>query len=746
MSYGAGSLYVGDRLTVRKVDPGSDWLTTPAGTGGDLPFGSGGSPLGDGGPARRASLTDACGVVVDQNGNLATADWGTSRVRMVAASDGMFYGQPMTAGDIYTIAGTGTAGFSGDGGPAASAEIDGPRALAVDGGGNLLIADTDNSRVRVVAASDGTFYGQPMTAGDIYTIAGTGTAGFSGDGGPAASAEIDGPAGVAVDHAGNVLITDTVNNRIRVVAARTGAHYGQPMTAGDIYTIAGDGTAGFSGDGGPATSAELYRPFGLTVDGAGNVLIADVLNSRVRVVAAGTGTFYGQVMTAGDIYTIAGDGVNGFSGDGGAAASAELFYPFAVTLDAAGNAVIADSQNGRVRVVAASTGTFYRKAMTAGDIYTIAGLGKGTAPFSGNGGPATAAVISRPGGVAPGAAVHMGIAETEDERVQVVAARTGRFFGQAMTAGHIYTVAGNGYDGFSGDGGPGRRAELSSPQGVTFDHAGNLVIADAGNNRIRVVAAKAGTFYGQAMTTGHIYTVSAGSQGFALYSPQGVAVDHAGNLLIADTGFDQILVLAARTGTYYGQPMTAGQLYRVAGDGTGGFSGDGGPATSATLSSPGGVAAGSAGDLVIADTGDNRVRVVAARTGTYYGQPMTAGDIYTIAGDGTGGFSGDGGPATAAELSRPDSVTMDSSGNVAIADTSNNRIRVVAAGDGSFYGQPMTAGDIYTIAGDGTDGFSGDGGPATTGELSHPEGVAVNAAGDLMIADTYTNRIRLVTG
>jgi trimeric autotransporter adhesin len=223
-------------------------------------------------------------------------------------------------------------------------------------------------------------------------------------------------------------------------------------------------------------------------------------------------------------------------------------------------------------------------------------------------------------------------------------------------------------------------------------------------------------------------------------------VDHAGNLLIADTGFDQILVLAAGTGTYYGQAMTAGQLYRVAGNGTGGFSGDGGPATSAMLSSPGAVAAGSAGDLVIADTGDNRVRMVAARTGTFYGQPMIAGDIYTIAGDGTGGFSGDGGPATAAGLSRPDSVTMDSSGNVAIADTSNNRIRVVAARTGTFYGQPMIAGDIYTIAGDGTGGFSGDGGPATSGELSHPEGVVVNAAGDLIIADTYTNRIRLVTG
>ena len=130
----------------------------------------------------------------------------------------------------------------------------------MDGAGNLLIADTGNNRVRVVAASTGTFYGQAMTAGDIYTVAGDGTGGFSGDGGPATSAELDYPAGVAVDGAGNLVIADTGNNRVRVVAASTGTFYGQAMTAGDIYTVAGDGTGGFSGDGGPATSAELDQP------------------------------------------------------------------------------------------------------------------------------------------------------------------------------------------------------------------------------------------------------------------------------------------------------------------------------------------------------------------------------------------------------------------------------------------------------------------------------------------------------
>ncbi len=147
--------------------------------------------------------------------------------------------------------------------------------VAVDGAGNLVIADTGNNRVRVAAASTGTFYGQAMTKGRHLHVAGTGRAGFSGDGGPATSAELHSPYGVTLDGAGNLVFTDTGNNRVRVVAASTGTFYGQAMTAGDIYTIAGDGTGGFSGDGGPATSAELNAPVAVAVDGAGNLVIVD---------------------------------------------------------------------------------------------------------------------------------------------------------------------------------------------------------------------------------------------------------------------------------------------------------------------------------------------------------------------------------------------------------------------------------------------------------------------------------------
>jgi ribulose-5-phosphate 4-epimerase/fuculose-1-phosphate aldolase len=741
VSFGAGHVYIGAAGTVRQVTPATDFLATPAGNANT-------GPLGDGGRAAKAGM-DVCGTAVDHSGNLIVGDLAHHRVRVVAASTGTFYGQAMTAGHIYSIAGTGSTGFSGDGGPATKAEINTPYGVAVDPAGNVVLSDGFNQRVRMVAEQAGTFYGKAMTAGHIYTVAGNGKGGTSGDGGPATKAEFHLPQGVAIDAAGNLLITDVGNNRVRVVAARTGEFYGQAMTGGDIYTIAGDGQHGFSGDGGPATSATLTSPEAVAVDAAGNVLIADTDNARIRVVAISTGTFYGVAMTGGDIYTIAGGGTHGL-GDGGPAIMAGLAYPQGVTVDSAGNVVVADTDHRRTRVVAATTGTFYGQAMTAGHIYTIAGTGRYS--FSGDRGLATRAEFSNPSKSAVDHAGNLIVADSSNGRIRVAAASTGTFYGQAMTAGHIDTVAGGGK---GGDGGPATSAQIRNPEGVTADAAGNLVIADTGHNRVRVVAATTGTFYGQAMTAGDIYTIA--GDGMKRFSGDGgpatsaglsctaVAVDAAGNLVIADIVNNRVRVVAATTGTFYGQPMTAGDIYTVAGDGTHGFSGDGGPATSAELGSPIGVTIDAAGNLAIADTFNSRIRVVATSTGTFYGQAMTAGHIYTVAGTGTFGFSGDGGPATSAELGSPYDVAAGPAGNLVIADTDNSRIRVVATTTGIFYGKLMTAGDIYTVAGNGGTGFSGDGGPAARASLADPTGVTVNAAGDLVITDNSNDRIRVVT-
>jgi YVTN family beta-propeller protein len=204
---------------------------------------------------------------------------------VVAVSTGTFYGVAMTAGDIYTVAGGG--GSFADGVRATSAQLDVPRGVVVDGAGNLVIALLADGRVRVVAVSTGTFYGVAMTAGDIYTVAGNGTQGYSGDGGPASSASFNGVLQVALDREGNLVLDDFNNQRVRMVAVSTGTFYGVAMTAGDIYTVAGNGTQGYSGDGGPATSAELNEPEGVAVDGSDNLFIGDFGSSVVRQVVGG---------------------------------------------------------------------------------------------------------------------------------------------------------------------------------------------------------------------------------------------------------------------------------------------------------------------------------------------------------------------------------------------------------------------------------------------------------------------------
>ena len=713
---------------------------------------------GDAVPAVSAELDNPGAVALDAHGNLVIADTANNRIRVVAQSNGTFYGQSMTDGDIYTVAGDGTAGYSGDAVPASSAELDSPSGVALDARGNVVIADTANDAIRVVAQGNGTFYGRTMVDGDIYTIAGKdGSPGYTTDAVLATTAELDRPRAVALDAQGNVLIADTANNRIRVVAQGNGTFYGQSMTDAFIYTIAGNGTAAYGADNTPATSTDLNAPGGVALDAQGNVVIADTANNRIRVVAESTGTFYCQAMTDEDIYTVAGDGPGGYSGDGIPATSSGLDAPGGVAVDAHGNIVIADTANQRVRVVAPSTGPFYGLSMTARDIYTAAGTGVGGYALGDGISATTSAELDQPDDVIVDSQGNLVIADTANNRIRVVAESSGTFYGQSMTAGDIYSVVGTVTGGYNGDDRTAVTAELDAPSAVAFDAHGNIVIADSANERVRVVAESSGTYYGQAMTSGDIYTVAGdGASGFnqgdgilavsaELSSPGDVAVDAQGNIVIADSGNERIRVVATSTGSFYGRSMTAGNIYTLAGDGTTGYTADAVPAATSELFNPGAVAVDAQGNVVIADTGNDRVRVVAASTGTFYGQPMTDGDIYTVAGDGTAGYNGDAISATtAAEIHNPGGVALDAQGNLVIADTYNDRIRVVAQSTGTFYGQPMTVGDIYTLAGTGAPSYNGDGIPAVSGDLDLPRSVAVDGQGDLVIADTANNRVREV--
>ena len=341
--------------------PAAGYITTVAGTGS---FGY----SGDAGLATNAKLGQPWGLAVDASGNIYIADSAAARIRKVAALTGI----------ITTVAGNGTRGYSGDKGPATSAELYSPTGVAVDVSGNIYITDDANNRVRVVYSSGTIPNVSNPTVGDIYTVAGTGAAGYSGDGGLATNAKINYPGGVAVDGSGNIYVADYSNNRIRKVTASTGI----------ITTVAGNGTAGYNGDAQLATSAELNQPWGVAVDGSGNIYIADYWNARVRVVYLSGKIPNISSPIVGDIYTVAGTGKGGYSGDGGPATAAEIVETTSIATDTIGDIYIADIAGERIRMVTASTGI----------ISTVAGTG--TAGYSGDGGLATSANLYGPAGVA----------------------------------------------------------------------------------------------------------------------------------------------------------------------------------------------------------------------------------------------------------------------------------------------------------------------------------------------------------
>jgi hypothetical protein len=374
-----------------------------------------------------------------------------------------FNGTNLTNNIIMTVAGGGTnsyggnaGGYSGDGGPATNAALNNPSGVMVDSTGNLFIGDTFNDRIRKVGAN-----------GMISTVAGGGTNsyggnwGYSGDGGPATSAELNSPAGVAMDAAGNLFIADSGNDRIR----RVGTNGIITTVAGGALNIYGE-AYGYSGDGGPATNAQMNAPLGVAVDGTGNLFIADYNNNRIR-----------EVKTNGSIITVAGGALNsyggtsGYSGDGGAATNAELNSPSGVAVDGTGNVFIVDYGNSRIR-----------KVGTNGVITTVAGNGTGGGGGGsiGDGGAATNASLS-PYGVAVDGTGNLFIVDAEYGRIQEVG-----------TNGIITTVAGNGNWRYSGDGGPATNASFWFynnwyDSGVAVDCVGNLFIADTYNERVREV-------------------------------------------------------------------------------------------------------------------------------------------------------------------------------------------------------------------------------------------------------------------
>ncbi|HKF47519.1 MAG TPA: FG-GAP-like repeat-containing protein [Terracidiphilus sp.] len=745
----AGNVYFSDEANnvIRMVAAGTGIITTVAGTG--TPGYS-----GDGGAATLAQLNLPWALAIDTSGNLYVSDTQNYVIRRVDAKTGI----------ISTYAGNGTSGTGGDGGPALSAGIAFTEAMAMDGSGNLYLADAGADTVREITASTGI----------ITRIAGTGHFGYTGDGGPALNATFDYPYGIAVDATGNIYVADLYNNVIRKVDQSTG----------NISTVVGNGygagnyNGGFSGDGGPATSAELYWPRGIVLDTAGNLYISDEYNQRLRKVTASTGI----------ITTIAGNASEfecfSTSGDGGPATSAALCFPYSVAVDKTGNLYLSDAYS-RIRLVtfpavppattaatpaiSVAPGTYagsqtvtvsdstpgaeiyitmngsapqttgqgyngpinvtgnvtigaiaaapgYLPSAPASAAYTITTppslliktvAGSGTYGLSGQGGSAFNAQIGRVGGTAVDSAGNFYFCDTSWSVIWKVSANSGTISIVAGTAG---------YFGYQGDNGPATSAVLADPQGVAVDSAGNLYIADTQNDLIRKVTASTGIITTVAGTRQYVNGLGDGGPATSarLTLPSAVEVDASGNLYIADSDNNEVRFVSAATGII--SAFAGNGAYGVA-------SGDGGPATSAVVGYPAQLALDGAGNVYIATQNPTVVRKVTAATGI----------ISTVAGNGARGGSGDGGPATTAQIS-PNGLAADATGNLYISN-GNNVIRRVDAGTGI----------IARYAGNGYVGFSGDGGSATIASLCDPAGLAFDGSGNLFFADTCNYRIRELT-
>lgn len=908
-----GDLYIADSVNniVRKVEAATGNIYTVAGGGT--------TGLGDGGPAIGAMLIGPTGVSHDGT-DLYIADLGNLRIRKVNGLTGI----------ITTIAGTGFPGLSPDGIFATTATLSGPYGVKVFRG-EIFIADRDDNVIRKI---------DPF--GKIWTVAGS-VAGYTIDGGPATAAEFNLPSGVAIDGAGNIYIADKGNNVIRMI-----------NSSGMVSTFAGNHFAGNAGDGALATNANLNTPSGIAWY-AGSLYIADAGNNRIRRVDAfnnmqpvagsitgisgtlngiggaarfsnpagicidGSGTMYVadqanhtiRKISGGNVTTIAGIPASfGFSGDGGAPATAQLFNPAGVALDAAAaNLYVADRDNYRVRQISLTTGAIAANSLNnggsnynigdafsvntsgasadgvvtgidgiAGAIVTSSLASGGTGgyfageSFTVNAGSTlangTIITVDAFGRVltyiltSAGAGYSPGIAGTTPATfgsgftINISAITNGKVtsytlssFGTGYATGIantttisgigsglkinittittlINTVAGNGAMTDGGDLGPATNAGLQNPLAIAFDGSGNMYISDQGN-RIRLVnsAGTINTYSGNGTsgyngegipatnaylnavegiafdlagnlvytdtrhsgdcvrrivnTTNKVYTIGGnivpGYGGMATYLdlklPTGVTITGAGEMYIADRGNNVVRkvdtkgVMSTYAGTgvsgytgnggapelatfkhpvsvayndasgilYIGDAdnnvvrmVSGGTITTVAGTGMAGFSGDGGLAGSATLNKISGLEVNQAtGDLYISDQNNNAVRMVDA-----------TGKIHTVAGTPpSGGFIADGGPATSAELTNPYSVAADWSGNIFIADRDNNIVRKI-----------NSAGIITTYAGTGiagTYGF-GDGGPATKARLSGPTGVSVDNLGNLYIADQGNNCIRKV--
>ncbi|MEO8131040.1 MAG: hypothetical protein ABI822_28335, partial [Bryobacteraceae bacterium] len=554
-----------------------------------------------------------------------------------------------TAYTISTVAGGDN---SVDSGPAQSSLLSQPEGIAIDGRGNIYVADANDHRIRKFSSD-----------GIMRTVAGTGVAGFSGDDGPATAAQLSSPYGLCLDRQGNLYVADLANARIRRISAD-----------GTITTVAGGGSIppGGDGDGGPALNAKLLAPRNVTADAQGNLYISDFTAQRVLKVD-GTGT----------LTTVAGNGSEGYSGDGASSLRASISYPAGIALDRLGVLYIADSGNKKVRRV-------YQ-----GIISTVLG----TPAFQ----------LNVPTGLAVDRLDNLYIADNRSTMIRVTQQglvtslpiggadvtvdaldnvyTTGAHLVKRLTGANVSILAGSGASSFAGDGGAALLAHLDTPLGLARDLSGNLYFADSQNQRVRRISGQGtiSTVAGTGVDTPGASTQAINSR---LGLPSSVALDSWGNLFFSEASANRIRRVSPD-----------GAIATIAGGDTPGLQGDDGPASKALLNNPTGIAIDSENNLYIADTGNNRIRKITQ-----------SGQISTVAGAGS-----------VYDLLQPTAVACDRNGNLYISETGGNRIRLLNA-----------AGTLATVAG-------------LKSTLNQPRGLRITESGDMIFADSGSNTIRRLT-
>jgi trimeric autotransporter adhesin len=627
--------------------------------------------------ATRASIGDPARVILDSAGNVYF-----SSLHSVFKVD--------AAGNLTRIAGNGRAGNSGDFGFATSAQLNNPMGMALDGAGNLYVADRDANVVRRISggviSTVAIGLNQPFdvavdSRGRLFVadtgndrVVRVGADGTLAD--VAAGGQLNHPEGLAIDANDNLYIADTFNGRILRVSSD-----------GRLSTIAGIGTTGvFSGDGGPAVNAAISLPTAVTLDPQGSVYIADFGNARVRKISDGV------------ITTVLGSANGAPILEGEPAASTRLEGPTGVAVDRAGVIYFAEGGIGSGTGLARGDFRVWKVPLT-GELRAFAGTGASN--FAGDGGPASASQLNGPTAMSFDGQGNLFIADAANQRIRRIS-----------PGGIIETVLGTGTAGFAVEFGSPAGAVFNMPRGVVAEPGGAIYVADTLNNRVRKHApgGNVSTYAGN----GNAAYFGDGGQATSasINAPEGLALDAAGNLYIADTNDNAIRKVTPD-----------GLITTIAGNGLTGFAGDGGLATRAQLNRPRAVAVDSAGNVYVADTGNHRVRRVD-----------TAGNIATIAGNGATDFLPDDSAGINSSLSDPRGVAVDSEGNVYISDTGHNRVRKL-----------FPTGAITTIAGhDGTCCYSGDSGLALPAQLNQPAGLMVDAASNVYVADTGNSAIRML--